>query len=119
MSKAKIFNFKRIIKAWTYSWHGLKVATKTEAAFRQELVMAAILLPIALVADVSRVESVLLVLSVFLVLIAELINTAIEAAIDRISVDKHKLSAIAKDSGSAAVLLSLVAMVIVWAMVFW
>lgn len=118
MTKASIFSLKRILKAGTHSWHGLLVAVKSETAFRQELLMAAILLPIAVIADVSRVESILLILSVFLVLIVELINTAIEAAIDRISIDRHKLSAIAKDLGSAAVLLSLLAMIVVWGMIF-
>ncbi|MBU1833013.1 MAG: diacylglycerol kinase [Gammaproteobacteria bacterium] len=85
-----------------------------EAAFRQEVILAAILVPIALMLDITIIESVALIVAVLFVLIVELLNTAIEAAVDRIGTDFHQLSGLAKDTASAAVTLSLIVCVLVW-----
>jgi len=104
----------RIYRAFFYSLSGFKHAFVHESAFRQELLLTSLLLPIALWVEVSRLERVALIASVFLVLIVELVNSAIEAAIDRISLDEHPLSGRAKDLGSAAVMLALLVCVLTW-----
>nr|WP_220457675.1 diacylglycerol kinase [Vibrio marinisediminis] len=86
---------------------GLQAAFKHEAAFREEILLAAIMLPVAFWLDVSQVERILLVATVLLVLLVELINSAIEAVVDRIGSEHHELSGRAKDIGSAAVLLAM------------
>ncbi|GIU31767.1 diacylglycerol kinase [Shewanella sp. MBTL60-007] len=96
---------------------GLKLAWQHEAAFRQELMLAAIMLPIALLVDVTTVERVLLLLGLFLVLIVELLNSAIEAVVDRISSEHHPLSGQAKDIASAAVFMSLAFCGLSWALI--
>ena len=106
--------FKRIYNAFFYSLAGLASAWKNEAAFRQEVTLAIILLPAAFWLGENIFHISLLLVSVFIVLIAELLNTCVEAAIDRISDKKHELSKRAKDAGSAAVFISLVALTIVW-----
>lgn len=93
---------------------GLQMAFRHEAAFRQELLLACILIPLALLLPLKVIAKTLLVYSVFAVLIVELLNSAIEAAIDRISLDTHHLSKRAKDLGSAAVLLSLLQLLLIW-----
>jgi diacylglycerol kinase (ATP) len=104
----------RAIKATINSWHGLQFAIKEESAFRQELTLTAVLLPISLVLPVSRAEHILLLMVVILVLIIELLNSSVEAAIDRISFDNHGLSKRAKDYGSAAVMLALLLCLFTW-----
>ena len=104
----------RLYKAFLYSLQGLTATFKQEVAFRQEIVLSFILVPIALFLDISPLERVLLISSLVIVLIIEILNSAIEAAIDRISKEKHELSKIAKDAGSAAVFLSILNAVIVW-----
>ena len=104
----------RIWNALRYSIRGLAHAVRVESAFRQELIGAAILLPLAFVLDLPPLETVALVGSVVLVLIVELVNSSIEAAIDRISFDHHRLSGRAKDLGSAAVFLALLWCAITW-----
>ncbi|MBR9727751.1 diacylglycerol kinase [Shewanella intestini] len=106
---------KRIIRATGFSLNGIKAAWINEAAFRQESVLALILLPLAMLMPVSVVEKILLCLTVLLVLIVELINSAIEAVVDRISSEQHPLSGQAKDTASAAVFLSLIVCGITWA----
>lgn len=106
---------RRLVNALVYSLAGLRAALLHESAFRQEVVVAAVLIPIACVLDVTTVERVLLMLPVLLVLIVELLNSSVEAAVDRIGLDTHRLSKRAKDLGSAAVLLALVALALVWA----
>nr|WP_194438155.1 diacylglycerol kinase [Vibrio fluminensis] len=103
------------MNATRYSWQGLVAAFKNEAAFREEIVLAAIMLPVALWLDVTQVERVLLVATVVLVLIVELINSAIEAVVDRIGSERHELSGRAKDIGSAAVLLAMLLTAYTWA----
>lgn len=98
---------KRIIKATGYSAKGLRAAFKHEAAIRQELVMLAIAIALVCVFDLSVIERILMLGVVVLVLIVELINSAIEAVVDRVGVEHHELSGRAKDIGSAAVMVAL------------
>lgn len=105
---------RRLIRAFSYSWRGIQAAWRDEAAFRVEILACAGLLPVALLMEVSAAERALLIMSLLLVPLVELLNTAIEAAIDRISEATHPLSAKAKDAGSAAVLLSLLIAASVW-----
>ncbi|GAB7225761.1 diacylglycerol kinase [Vibrio owensii] len=98
---------KRIIKATGYSAKGLRAAFKHEAAIRQELVMLAIAIVLVCVFDLSVIERILMLGVVVLVLIVELINSAIEAVVDRVGVEHHELSGRAKDIGSAAVMVAL------------
>ena len=109
----------RALRATVHSANGIKFAVREESSFRQELFLAAILVPIAFLLPVSPVERVLLIGSVLVVLMVELINSAIEAAIDRISYERHGLSKRAKDFGSAAVMLALILCVTTWATVVW
>lgn len=108
-----------IVRAWhalRNSWAGLRYAVLEESAFRQELVLAIILIPAALLLPVAPVDRLLLIGSVLLVLIVELLNSSVEAAIDRISLERHQLSKRAKDFGSAAVLLALCLCGLTWIM---
>ena len=98
---------RRLINAFFYSLSGLSLAYRHESAFRQEIVLAVILIPVASFLPVTAVERVLLIASVLLVLIVELLNSSVEAAVDRIGFDTHRLSKRAKDLGSAAVLTAL------------
>ena len=109
----------RILHAAGYSWAGLRAAYFGESAFRQETWLAAVLLPLALWVGQTRLEVVLLMGAVLQVLIVELLNSGIEAAIDRISMDLHDLSKRAKDLASAAVLLSLVLCALIWVPALW
>src|SRR5476649_1302916 len=105
----------RIWKAIGYSVDGVASAWRGEAAFRQEALAALILIPIACLLPVPLLQQALLVASVLMVMVVELLNSGIEAAIDRISLDRHELSKRAKDTGSAAVLLTVLAALVVWA----
>ncbi|MEC4724860.1 diacylglycerol kinase [Shewanella sp. D64] len=108
---------KRVFRATGFSMKGLKSAWIHEAAFRQELVLAFLMLPIALFVDISTVERLLLILTLFIVLIVELLNSAVEAVVDRVGDEIHVLSGQAKDIASAAVFMSLALCVITWAVV--
>jgi len=119
MAKTGNSGIRRIILATRYSAQGLAHALKHEAAFRQELGLTLVLVPVAVWLGRSGVERLLLIACCLLVLIVELLNSAIEAAIDRIGDEPHELSGRAKDLGSAAVFLSLVVLVAVWATVAW
>ena len=106
-----------LARAWQASknsWSGLVFAVREESAFRQELTLTACLIPLALLLPFGAVERLLLIGSVVLVLIIELLNSSIEAAIDRISFEHHGLSKRAKDDGSAAVMLALLVCAMVW-----
>ena len=94
--------------------HGLRETFRNEMAFRIELTVAVILIPSALILSVSPIVRIMLIGSVFLVLIVELLNTGIEAVVNRISAEKHRLSGIAKDAGSAAVFVASLNLVFVW-----
>jgi len=113
--KGKV-GLRRIWHAFRYSLAGLQAAYQNEDAFRQEVVLAAVLIPIALLLPASLMGKALMIGSVFLVLIVELLNSAVEAAVDRISLENHQLAKRAKDIGSAAVLLSLINLGVIWAL---
>jgi len=108
---------QRLINAAGYSISGLAAAARHEDAFRQELMLAAVLVPLGLYLGEGGVERALLVGSVLLVLIVELLNSAVEATVDRVSLDDHNLAKRAKDIGSAAVMLSLANVGVVWLLV--
>ena len=108
---------RRVWNALHYSIAGLRAAYQHEDAFRQEALLAGLLIPLSFFLPVSGVGRALMIGSVLLVLIVELVNSAIEAAVDRISLDRHHLSKRAKDIGSAAVLLALFNVALVWACV--
>jgi diacylglycerol kinase (ATP) len=107
----------RAFRAAINSWNGLIYAYKEESAFRQELALSMILIPLAVYLPVTPVEKILLIASVILVLIIELLNSSVEAAIDRISFEVHDLSKRAKDFGSAAVMLALLLCALTWAVI--
>lgn len=107
----------RVWNAFHYSLAGLSAAYRHEDAFRQEAWLAAVLIPLSWFFDVSGVAHALLIACVLLVLVVELLNSAVEAAVDRISLENHRLAKRAKDIGSAAVLVSLLTVVLVWACV--
>ncbi len=108
---------RRIWNAFGYSLSGLHAAYRNEDAFRQESLLAVLMIPLALFMSVPNVGKALMIGSVLLVLIVELLNSAIEAAIDRISLDRHRLSKRAKDIGSAAVLIALINVLSTWLLV--
>lgn len=109
----------RIIKAAHCSFAGIKYAFQHEAAFRQELILCIVMLPLAFLLTESAIERVLLIAPLILLLTVECINSAIEAAIDRISLDIHPLSKQAKDLGSAAVFFIMILIVLSWTLVLW
>jgi len=108
---------RRLINATGYSLAGLAAAARHEDAFRQELIMAAVLIPLGLWLGKTGVERALLVGSVLVVLIVELLNSAVEATVDRVSLDDHNLAKRAKDIGSAAVMMSLAMLAGIWLLI--
>ena len=117
MGKTGVTGLRRIINAAGYSWLGLKAAYKYESAFRQELWLAIIMIPLGIYIGETPIAKAALVTSVMFVLIIELINSCIEAVVDRVGDEPHKLSGRAKDMGSAAVLISLIMTGLIWAAV--
>lgn len=109
----------RIVDATGYSVRGLVAAFRNEAAFRQELLLVAVLLALSIPLAADPVEWLLLVVPLFVLLIVELINSAVESAVDRIGEEHNELSARAKDMGSAAVLLTLLLTALVWGTIAW
>lgn len=109
----------RLIKAAGYSYKGLSAAWQHEAAFRQELVVTLLAIILAVWLDVGAIARILLIGSVALVMIVEILNSAIEAVVDRIGSEHHELSGRAKDMGSAAVSLAIVLALFVWGTVLW
>lgn len=107
----------RLVNATRYSLSGMAAALRHEPAFRMELVLAAVLVPLGLYLGSTGVERALLAGCVLLVLIVELVNSAVEAVVDRISPERHELAGRAKDLGSAAVMLALVNAAAVWLLV--
>jgi diacylglycerol kinase (ATP) len=107
----------RAFRAAINSWNGLIYALKEESAFRQELGLSLVLIPLAIYLPVTPIEKILLIASVILVLIIELLNSSVEAAIDRISFEVHDLSKRAKDYGSAAVMLALLLCAFTWVII--
>ncbi len=108
---------RRLLNAFGYSVAGFRAAYKHEDAFRQEVLLAAILIPVAFWLPVDFVGKALMTGSVLLVIMVELLNSAIEATVDRISLDSHDLAKRAKDIGSAAVLVSLINVIVIWGLV--
>ena len=107
----------RLIKATQYSWQGFKAAYHYEEAFRQEVMLAIVTIPLGFYLGDNGIERALLVASIILILIVELLNTGIEAVTDRVGTEHHELAGRAKDIGSSAVLLSLVNAAVVWVLV--
>ena len=113
-----IFDFGRVWRAFGYSAAGFRAAWR-QVAFRQEVVLAAVLVPLGGWLGRSGVERALLIGSVLLVPLVEIINTAVEMAIDRIGPERHALSGQAKDLGSAAVLIAIVIAISTWTLILW
>lgn len=109
----------RIVKAAGYSWQGIKSAYQNEAAFRQESWLAVVLVPLAIWLSKSGTQLALMVSSVVLLMMMEIMNSAIEAAIDRHGEEQHVLSGRAKDMGSAAVLFAFIYLLLVWGGILW
>ncbi|MDH5425318.1 MAG: diacylglycerol kinase [Gammaproteobacteria bacterium] len=110
---------KRLILATGYSWQGFKAGWKHEEAFRQEVVLAIILIPLALFLNAGSVQTALMIGSVILVLIVEILNSAVEAVVDLVTTEKHELAGRAKDMGSTAVMLALINVAVVWAVILY
>ncbi|MBK6356317.1 MAG: diacylglycerol kinase [Betaproteobacteria bacterium] len=110
---------RRLINALGYSRDGIAAAWRNEAAFRQEILLAAIALPLAFYLGKTGVERALMICSVVLILIVEILNSAVEAVVDKASPEKSELAKRAKDMGSAAVLLSLINAAAIWACLLW
>lgn len=108
---------RRLINAVGYSAEGFAAAFKHEDAFRQEVFLAVLLIPLALYLEQTALPRVLMIGSLFLVLIAELINSAIEAVVDRVSIERHELAKRAKDIGSAAVFVALTNVIVTWGLI--
>ncbi len=108
---------KRVWKAFFYSMAGLKAAFAHEEAFRQEVFLAAVLIPVALFLPASGVGKALMIGAILVVLIVELLNSAVESVVDRVSLEHHPLAKRAKDTGSAAVFVSLVNVPVIWLLV--
>lgn len=109
--------WERVVRATVFSWQGLKAVFRHEAAFRQELFLLITMTPVALWLGETGVERALLVGCLVFVLIVELLNSAVEAAVDRFGTEHHELSGRAKDMGSAAVMLSLTNAGIIWSLI--
>jgi len=119
MGKPGATGLKRIFDATGYSYKGLKAALRHESAFRQELFFCLALMPLGLWLGQNAIEYSLLIGSLFIVLMVELLNSAVEAVVDRTGDDYHELSGRAKDMGSAAVLISLLNVFIIWGIIAW
>jgi len=109
----------RLCNALGYSRDGLVAAWRNEAAFRQELLLAVVAIPLAIFLGRTGVDRALLIGSIIVILIVEILNSAVEAVVDKASPEKNELAKRAKDMGSAAVLLSLINAAVVWACVLW
>jgi diacylglycerol kinase (ATP) len=117
MPREKPQGLARVLRAAGASWKGLLGAYREEAAFRQELGLSVLVIPLGLWLGRTGVERALLIAPMLLVLIVELLNSAVEATVDRIGFERHVLAGLAKDIGSAAVLMSFVLLGVVWLLV--
>jgi diacylglycerol kinase (ATP) len=117
LDRYKPRGFTRLLRAFGSSARGLAGAFRDEAAFRQELAFTAVVIPLGLWLGHSGIERALLVAPALLILTVELLNSAIEATVDRIGLERHALAGLAKDIGSAAVLMSFVLLTVVWLLV--
>ncbi len=113
----RVVGWRRVLNATRYSAVGIAFAFRNEAAFRQELFAAVVLIPAAILLPVPRIERLILVLAMLLVLVVELLNTAVEASVDRVSMELHPLAGRAKDLGSAAVFLSILMSITAWVVI--
>lgn len=118
MAKTGATGFTRIINAAGYSWLGFKAAYKHEAAFRQELWLGIVLAPVALYFGQSYSEKAILIASLVFILLIEILNSALEAVVDRFGDEIHPLAGRAKDMGSAAVFLAFIVAGLIWLSVF-
>jgi len=119
MGKPGNTGLRRIVNATFFSMAGLRAAWLHESAFRQETVLCAVLIPAAFWLGQTAVERSLLIGSCLLVLIVELLNSGVEAVVDRVGEEQHRLSGRAKDLGSAAVFVSLALVLVVWGLIAW
>ncbi|HIJ78162.1 MAG: diacylglycerol kinase [Desulfobulbaceae bacterium] len=117
MQKNSGNGIKRLINAFGWSMAGLAAATKNEKAFQQELILCLLLGPVAILLGKNATEQALLVGALLLILIVEMLNSALEAVVDRIGPEQHELAGRAKDMGSAAVFLAMVNAAIFWALI--
>ena len=117
MGKGGLSGFARMVKASVYSWQGLRAAWRHEAAFREEMWLLLVLVPLGLYLGDGGVEKALLVGSALLLPLVELLNSAIEAVVDRFGDEHHRLSGQAKDMGSAAVAIAILLLIAVWLLV--
>ena len=115
--RIKPTGFTRLLRAFGYSFQGFRHAWREEAAFRQEVALSLLLIPIGLYLGHSGVERALLVSPVLLILVVEILNSAVEAVVDRLGTERHPLCGMAKDMGSAAVMLSFALLGTVWLLV--
>ena len=118
MAKPGKTGFSRLFDACGYSWLGYKAGYKNEAAFREELFLGVLLTPVAIYFSETSIELAILLGSLFIVLITELLNSGIEAVVDRVSDEHHELSGRAKDLGAAAVMTSLINVIVIWSVIF-
>ena len=117
LDRPKLSGMRRLRLAFVNSWKGFQGAFQAEAAFRQEVALAVVLVPLGFWLGETSIEKALLISSMLLVLIVELLNTGIETVVDRIGLERHELSGLAKDVGSSAVLLSFAVLVTVWGLI--
>jgi diacylglycerol kinase (ATP) len=117
IDRPKLSGFNRLLLAFVNSWKGFKGAFQAEAAFRQEIILAVVLIPLGAWLGKTPIEKALLISSMLLVLIVELLNTGIETVVDRIGLERHELSGLAKDVGSTAVLISFALLIVIWGFV--
>lgn len=117
MTKGGKHGIARILRATKFSWQGIVAAYRNEAAFREEIWLCAVMIPLGLYLGDGGVEKALLVASVLLLPLVEILNSALEAVVDRVGGEQHELSGRAKDMGSAAVGFAIVLMAIVWLLV--
>jgi diacylglycerol kinase (ATP) len=117
MSRHPTFGIKRIINAVVFSWSGIAATWKSEAAFREEILSGIVLFPAAFFLGETLTQTAILIIPLFLVLIVELLNTGIEHVVDRVGLERHELSGLAKDAGSAAVFLCNMLIISVWSLV--
>lgn len=119
MGSTNTKGIRRLINATGYTMAGFRAAWKNEEAFRQEISLALILVPVGLWLGIDATQKAILVGILFVVVITELLNSAIEAVVDRIGIEHHELSKRAKDMGSAAVFVSLSATILIWGLIFY
>lgn len=117
MASHPTFGPKRIVNAAKFSWLGIKATWQSEAAFREEIILALFLFPAAFWLGETLTQTAILIIPLFIVLIVELLNTGIEHVVNRVGLEHHELSGLAKDAGSAAVFLSNLLVLSVWVLI--